>query len=340
MRVGLVCAHASSYRHADGPPVGTRQHIARVAAELAERGHDVRLYVRRDDPALPATMNVDGYQVHQVPAGPPTPLPTAELIPYVTEFGRWLADELVGCLAARGGARALLGRWPGRRARRSGDRHPGGADVPLARHRAAAPPGRPLRRAGRADHAGARADPGGRHRRGPVQRRGRRADPDGSATQLGRVGAGRRRHRPVPPRRRGRAARTAVPHPLGRLARRRARPGGPDPGDAAGRRRRAGDRRWAAGRPVGQPRRGATAARAGRTDRRRRPGTARRRGAARPDGHLVPVGGRGRLHAALLLGRAGLAGGDGLRGAGDRLRDGRPGGRRRRRGHRPPGAPR
>ncbi|MFG1841951.1 glycosyltransferase [Micromonospora sp. NPDC049175] len=96
MRVGLVCAHASSYRHADGPPVGTRQHIARVAAELAERGHEVRLYERRDDPGLPATVDVDGYQVLQVPAGPPTPLPTAKLIPYVTEFGRWLADSWSG----------------------------------------------------------------------------------------------------------------------------------------------------------------------------------------------------------------------------------------------------
>ncbi|MGW3606131.1 glycosyltransferase [Micromonospora sp. NPDC005161] len=96
MRVGLVCAHTSSYRHADGPPVGTQQHIARVAAELAGRGHDVRLYERRDDPKLPVTMDVDGYQVHRVSAGPPAPLPTAELIPHVTEFGRWLTDEWAG----------------------------------------------------------------------------------------------------------------------------------------------------------------------------------------------------------------------------------------------------
>ncbi|WP_422736755.1 glycosyltransferase [Micromonospora sp. WMMD729] len=96
MRVGLVCAHSSSYRHADGPPVGTRQHIARVAAELAGRGHDVRIYERRDDPELPATAEVDGYRVHRVPVGPPNALPTAGLIPHVTEFGRWLTDEWGG----------------------------------------------------------------------------------------------------------------------------------------------------------------------------------------------------------------------------------------------------
>ncbi|MGC4876849.1 glycosyltransferase [Micromonospora sp. DT43] len=96
MRVGLVCAHTSSYRHADGPPVGTRQHIARVAAELAGRGHDVRIYERRDDPGLPAMAEVDGYQVHRVPVGPATALPTAGLIPHVTEFGRWLTDEWSG----------------------------------------------------------------------------------------------------------------------------------------------------------------------------------------------------------------------------------------------------
>ncbi|MEH1168544.1 glycosyltransferase [Micromonospora sp. CPCC 205539] len=96
MRVGLVSAHASSYRHADSPQVGTHQHIARVAAELAGRGHDVRLYERRDDPGSPMTAEVDGYRVQRVPAGPSTTLSTAELIPHVTEFGRWLADEWAG----------------------------------------------------------------------------------------------------------------------------------------------------------------------------------------------------------------------------------------------------
>ncbi|WP_433387461.1 glycosyltransferase [Micromonospora sp. KLBMP9576] len=95
MRVGLVCAHAGP-PGADGPTVGTHQHIARVAAELAVRGHDVRLYERREDPGLPETATVDGYRVERVPVGPPRPLPTAELVPHVPAFGAWLADRWAG----------------------------------------------------------------------------------------------------------------------------------------------------------------------------------------------------------------------------------------------------
>ncbi|SCL19050.1 Glycosyltransferase involved in cell wall bisynthesis [Micromonospora nigra] len=93
MRVGLVCAHAAAPRHADGPAVGTREHIARVAAELAGRGHDVRVYERRDAPDLPETAVVDGYRIERVPVGPVAPVPTAELVPHLADFGRWLADR-------------------------------------------------------------------------------------------------------------------------------------------------------------------------------------------------------------------------------------------------------
>ncbi|MEU5949474.1 glycosyltransferase [Micromonospora sp. NPDC047465] len=96
MRVGLVCAHAGPPRRADAPTVGTHQHIARVAAELAARGHDVRVYERRDDPGLPDTATVDGYRVERVPVGPAAPIPTAELVPLVAEFGTWLADRWAG----------------------------------------------------------------------------------------------------------------------------------------------------------------------------------------------------------------------------------------------------
>ncbi|MBF5030468.1 MULTISPECIES: glycosyltransferase [unclassified Micromonospora] len=94
MRVGLVCAHAGS--STDGPTVGTQEHIARVAAELAARGHDVRVYERRAASAQPALTELDGYRVERVPVGPPDMLSTAELVPFVAEYGRWLAGQWAG----------------------------------------------------------------------------------------------------------------------------------------------------------------------------------------------------------------------------------------------------
>ncbi|KAB1904729.1 glycosyltransferase family 1 protein, partial [Micromonospora sp. AMSO31t] len=63
MRVGLVCAHAGP--SVDGPTVGTHQHIARVAAELAARGHDVRVYERRDARGQ-ESVDLDGYHLERV----------------------------------------------------------------------------------------------------------------------------------------------------------------------------------------------------------------------------------------------------------------------------------
>lgn len=100
MRVGLVCAHTSPPGRSDQPATGTHQHVARVAAELAARGHDVRVYERRDDPGLPTTTTqAPGYQVERVPVGPSTPTATRELVPHLPEFGRWLTDRWSGAWA-------------------------------------------------------------------------------------------------------------------------------------------------------------------------------------------------------------------------------------------------
>lgn len=102
MRVGLVCAHAAPLI-GDGTPdrpgipaVGTHHHVARVAAELAARGHDVRVYERLDRPTLPPTDEVAGYRVERIPVGPPHPTATGELVTYVPELARWLTDRWSG----------------------------------------------------------------------------------------------------------------------------------------------------------------------------------------------------------------------------------------------------
>lgn len=92
MRVGLVCAHGSTPDRPD-IAVGPRQHVARIAAKLAERGHEVRVYDRRDDPDLPATVELNGYLVERAPVGPPARTPTAQLVRHIAEYSRWLTGR-------------------------------------------------------------------------------------------------------------------------------------------------------------------------------------------------------------------------------------------------------
>ena len=93
MRIAMISEHASPLAAIAGVDAGGQNiHVARLAAALAGRGHTVHVYTRRDDEALPERVTTaDGYVVHHVPAGPPVALPKDDLLPYMREFGRWLA---------------------------------------------------------------------------------------------------------------------------------------------------------------------------------------------------------------------------------------------------------
>ncbi|MEO3744314.1 glycosyltransferase [Plantactinospora sp. B5E13] len=93
MRVGLVCAHAGPPQEVRNRHAGTHQHVARIAAELAGRGHEVRVYERLDDPDLPPTSEIAGYRVERVPVGPARRTAAGELVPHVPELGRWLTGR-------------------------------------------------------------------------------------------------------------------------------------------------------------------------------------------------------------------------------------------------------
>ncbi|MEU0055765.1 glycosyltransferase [Streptomyces sp. NPDC006334] len=94
-RVAMVSEHASPLAELGGPDAGGQNvYVARLAAQLARRGHEVLVYTRRDDPGLPERVTTaDGVKVVHVPAGPPAPIPKDELLPYIPEFGAWLARE-------------------------------------------------------------------------------------------------------------------------------------------------------------------------------------------------------------------------------------------------------
>ena len=66
MRIAMISEHASPL--GDG---GQQTHVADLSAALAEFGHDLRVYTRRDDPSVPEVVTTrDGIRVVHVPAGP------------------------------------------------------------------------------------------------------------------------------------------------------------------------------------------------------------------------------------------------------------------------------
>ncbi|MFI2648432.1 glycosyltransferase [Micromonospora fulviviridis] len=94
MRIAMISEHASPLAVLGEEDAGGQNtHVAELAAALVGEGHDVRVYTRRDSTAQPeAVATADGYQVCHVPAGPAHRVPKDELLPYMGEFGSWLAD--------------------------------------------------------------------------------------------------------------------------------------------------------------------------------------------------------------------------------------------------------
>ncbi|MEU2927312.1 glycosyltransferase [Streptomyces sp. NPDC007251] len=94
-RVAMVSEHASPLAALGGPDAGGQNvYVAQVARQLARKGHRVTVYTRRDSADLPDRVTLDdGVQVVHVPAGPPTPVPKDELLPHMSEFGAFLAQE-------------------------------------------------------------------------------------------------------------------------------------------------------------------------------------------------------------------------------------------------------
>ncbi|MFF9901045.1 glycosyltransferase [Streptomyces longispororuber] len=94
LSIALVSEHASPLATLGGVDAGGQNvHVARLAGALADRGHRVTVYTRRDDRDLPDRVALRaGVQVHHVPAGPPEQLPKDELLPYMADFGRHLAQ--------------------------------------------------------------------------------------------------------------------------------------------------------------------------------------------------------------------------------------------------------
>jgi len=88
----MVSEHASPLAVLGGADAGGQNvHVAALSAALAELGHEVRVYTRRDSWHLAELEPLrPGVDVVHVPVGPAGPLPKDELLPFMPAFGRWL----------------------------------------------------------------------------------------------------------------------------------------------------------------------------------------------------------------------------------------------------------
>ncbi|MEV0272671.1 glycosyltransferase [Hamadaea sp. NPDC050747] len=95
LRLALISEHANPLAPPGGVDAGGQNvHVEALATALARRGHEVTVYTRRDGPHLPDAVDAPGgFRVVHVPAGPAERIPKDGLLPYMGEFGRWLAAE-------------------------------------------------------------------------------------------------------------------------------------------------------------------------------------------------------------------------------------------------------
>jgi D-inositol-3-phosphate glycosyltransferase len=89
VRIAMISEHASPLGLG-----GQRGHVADLSTALAELGHDVRVYTRRDDPNLPAVVPMaERVSVVHVPVGPPRKVPPDLLLPHMGDFAQWLGEH-------------------------------------------------------------------------------------------------------------------------------------------------------------------------------------------------------------------------------------------------------
>ena len=97
MRIDLVSEHASPLAAIGGVDAGGQNvHVAMLARALADRGHRVTVYTRRDAPTLPDRVTfAPGVVVEHLDAGPAAPLPKDEIWPHVGELAGSLRSALI-----------------------------------------------------------------------------------------------------------------------------------------------------------------------------------------------------------------------------------------------------
>ncbi|WP_031263027.1 glycosyltransferase, partial [Curtobacterium sp. B18] len=85
MKIAMVSEHASPLAVLGGVDAGGQNvHVAELSGALADRGHRVTVYTRRDDAGQPVRVLLrPGVEVAHVDAGPARHVPKDELFPYM-----------------------------------------------------------------------------------------------------------------------------------------------------------------------------------------------------------------------------------------------------------------
>jgi D-inositol-3-phosphate glycosyltransferase len=92
MRIAMISEHASPLADGGDASGGAQQrYVADLSTALAEIGHEIRVYTRRDSPEPPEVVPIsEGVLVVHVPAGPAEKLPPDLLLPHMGDFAQWL----------------------------------------------------------------------------------------------------------------------------------------------------------------------------------------------------------------------------------------------------------
>jgi D-inositol-3-phosphate glycosyltransferase len=96
VKVAMVSEHASPLATLGGVDAGGQNvHVACLAGALADLGHSVTVYTRRDDHNAPRRVAMrDGVDVVHLPCGPAVPLPKDDLLPHVGQLAHALGREI------------------------------------------------------------------------------------------------------------------------------------------------------------------------------------------------------------------------------------------------------
>jgi phosphoheptose isomerase len=93
LRIAMISEHASPLAVLGGADSGGQNvYVAQLARQLAEAGHRVDIFTRRDSPELAEVQCWStGIRVVHVPAGPPRTIPKEKLLPFMEDFATFTA---------------------------------------------------------------------------------------------------------------------------------------------------------------------------------------------------------------------------------------------------------